>query len=125
MVDLACVYPVPTIRVACEAFADTTRSVDDRVKYGEVLSKLVEQCDKDILRPYVRVMVEGLLRMLNLDIAATVSSKAGDQVRYIIHRRSGLASLLFFLLPLRGGGEGRGGERRGVGGNRANPVIYN
>lgn len=103
-------YPVPTIRVACEAFADKTRSVDDRLKYGEVLSKLVEQCGKDILRPYVHVMVEGLLRMLDLDIAAAAAtSKAGDQSMYV----TWICALFWypFLSCLKG--RGRRGEAKG------------
>jgi hypothetical protein len=68
MAELACVYPVPVLDRVAAVFADRGRAEEDRLKYGEVVSKAIEQCAGPVMRPYVPAVTARLLHMVDLDL---------------------------------------------------------
>eukprot|EP00124_Ichthyophonus_hoferi_P002459 Ihof_evm9s168 gene=Ihof_evmTU9s168 len=61
LATLGAIYPRTTVHVIAKQFANRDLSEDDRLKYGEVISKLVEECQPTILKPYLTDLVPALL----------------------------------------------------------------
>lgn len=65
LVDLVCVQPVGTLGRVLAGFSDARWAEEDRLKYGEVVSKVAEQCPADVMLPHAADTTHALLYILS------------------------------------------------------------